>query len=125
MAFDPTQYGATPIRSPTPSALPVGVRAPSGSAFAATAYGATPVQKQPGLLQGMAQGIAHPFLKGLSSLGTIGNSIAGLGDALIGDTAGAQKRNEAADKINTQGADYGWLGKATPIGAGFDIRKSV
>lgn len=66
-------------------------------------------EEKVGLLQKIVRGVASPYLKGASS-------VAGLYDAATGNQKGA-------DKITNEGIDYGYFGKAKPIGAGFDISK--
>lgn len=65
--------------------------------------------KRPGIVQSIAQGVAQPFLRGASS-------IAGIGTALTGGDV---------SKINKEGINYGYFGKAQPVGAGFDVRNNV
>lgn len=71
--------------------------------------GGTTNQKQPGIVQSLVQGAVSPFLQGISSLNAFGDELSG--------------NNAGADDLNTNGQDYGYLGNAKPVGAGFDITK--
>ncbi len=56
--------------------------------------------ENPGGIQGLIQGVASPFLSAISSVRQLGN---------VGDQA-------AYDKMQNEGADYGYFGKARPLG---------
>lgn len=66
-------------------------------------------KEKTGLIQGIAQSVAQPFLKVLSS-----------GNALLNS-----RNQEEYNRIQKEGSDFGYLGKATPVGAGFDVTKGV
>lgn len=84
-------------------------------------------QNKPGLIQGAVQGVANStgFLPALSSVGSIANHLISAGDSLVGRDEQAKNREAMANKIDTEGADYGYLGKAKPIGSDFDVSKSL
>lgn len=81
--------------------------------------------KKPGFFQSIAQGITKPFLQGVSSIAGVANAGTSVGASLLGNENYAKTTANEADRIQREGVDYGALGKVKPIGAGFDIRKSV
>ncbi len=81
--------------------------------------------QKPGLIKGFAQRIAHPFLEAGASVGSIGNHLISAADSLVGRDEQAKNRAAMGDKIDTEGADYGYLGKAKPLGNDFDISKPI
>lgn len=66
-------------------------------------------ESKTGLVQRLVQSAAQPFLKVASSA----NALIHSGD------------QEKYQNIQKEGTDFGYFGKATPVGAGFDVTKGV
>lgn len=89
-------------------------------------------QQDPGIIQSIAQTVAHPILKAGASIASLGISAAGLADyatkSLMGDKEGIAKSQEkfggALEKLDTEGADFGYLGKVKPIAASMNAAKT-
>ena len=79
-----------------------------------------PVAKGPGIGQQIVQGIAQPFLEmGASAAGMV-EGVGNLGGAALssiaGDKAGAARQVDQANQALTRERDFGFLGKAYPVG---------
>jgi len=88
-----------------------------------TAVKRAPKEKKPGVVQTIAQTVAQPFLKTIASGGALLEAGTGLAKAIVGKEGKVNQENY--DKIQKEGIDFGYLGKAKPIGAGFDATKGI
>lgn len=94
-------------------------------------YGTQPGQtapaqqpEKPGFFQGVAQDIARPFLKGVSSVAAAANNTVAAGAYALGNKEYGDTVRKNAERITKEGENYGPLGKVRPIGADFNIKDS-
>ena len=120
--YDVPKYAETVAK--TYQALKAGQDAPGiAGPSTVTANVQQPEEKGPGVVQGMIQTVARPLLKTIASGDALYESVKGLGKAVFGKDTTANKQE--VDRITTEGKDFGYFGKVTPIGAGFDVTKGV
>ena len=76
-------------------------------------------QKEPGFIQGVVQSAVSPIAKTAAGVAGIGEAAIGLGTAGVGSLIGSERLKEAGLQVagqQTQPKDFGYLGKASPVG---------
>ncbi len=87
------------------------------------------VKKAGGLVKGLVQGLASVPLKLASTAKSIYNQGQGIVKDISGDKEGARAIDEQIAKDRAEGVNYGYLGKAKPLGAsgnaGQDLKDAI